>query len=206
MDTKYTIAEAAKITKVSQRTLLRAIKNGNLKTEKAGRRHLISERTLNSYLGGSNISLNDALLTFLKNKKSEMVATLQKIVSMPSISSEIGQEEKLANYIKKRLDEWGIRCVVYKEGTSIAVRATYGFANEGFLLDSPLDTLPAGDSVKWTHPPFDGEVVNGKMYGRGTADAKAGIVTQLYSLLFFKRNIDEDKVRIELVFYTLRQD
>ena len=68
MDTKYTIAEAAKITKVSQRTLLRAIKNGNLKTEKAGRRHLISERTLNSYLGGSNISLNDALLTFLKNK------------------------------------------------------------------------------------------------------------------------------------------
>lgn len=206
MDTKFTIKEAANILKVSERTLLRAVKSGKLKTEKVGRKYLVSERSINSYTGGSENNLKESLNMFLKSKKSEMISMLQKIVSMPSVSSEIGQEVKLAMFLKKQLDNWGIRNVVYKEGASIAVRATYGFASEGFLLDSPLDTLPAGDLAKWSYPPYDGEIVNGKMYGRGTADAKGGIVTQLYTLLFFKRFIDEDKVRIELVFDGGEQD
>ncbi len=50
MEEKYTVEEVAGKLKVSQKTILREIKRGKLGTEKAGRRHLISETGLNNYL------------------------------------------------------------------------------------------------------------------------------------------------------------
>jgi succinyl-diaminopimelate desuccinylase len=39
-------------------------------------------------------------------------------------------------------------------------------------FNSHMDTVPIGDSGKWNHEPFGGEIVNGNLYGRGSADAK----------------------------------
>jgi succinyl-diaminopimelate desuccinylase len=37
------------------------------------------------------------------------------------------------------------------------------------------DVVPAGDVAAWTHPPFEAEVRDGFMYGRGAVDMKGGI-------------------------------
>ncbi len=39
-----------------------------------------------------------------------------------------------------------------------------------------LDTVPIGDASKWSVPPFEGVVKDGKVWGRGTVDSKAGAV------------------------------
>jgi succinyl-diaminopimelate desuccinylase len=43
-----------------------------------------------------------------------------------------------------------------------------------------FDVVPPGEG--WTVPPFDARIVDGKMYGRGTADQKAGIAASLYAV------------------------
>lgn len=36
------------------------------------------------------------------------------------------------------------------------------------------DVVPPGDVAAWTHGPFSGDIVDGKIYGRGSADMKSG--------------------------------
>lgn len=203
---KFTVEELAKKLKVSKKTILREIKRGKLRSQRIGRRHIIPEGSLEAYLGRSSGETRNLLTDFLKSKKSEMISLLQRMVSTPSISNEFGTEAKLAHLIKRKLNDWGIRSVIYNDGTTVAVRATYGYAAQGILLDCPLDTLPAGQITKWTFPPFEGVINKGRMYGRGTADSKAGICAMLYTVLMLKQFVDEEKIRVELVFDGGEQD
>ena len=45
------------------------------------------------------------------------------------------------------------------------------------------DVVPPGDEKAWTHPPFAGEVADGKLYGRGAVDMKGGIACALAAVL-----------------------
>src|SRR3954469_25923270 len=42
-----------------------------------------------------------------------------------------------------------------------------------------IDVVPATPEHRWTHEPWGAEIADGRMYGRGAADMKAGIVAML---------------------------
>lgn len=47
------------------------------------------------------------------------------------------------------------------------------------ILAGHVDTVPGGDPEAWTgKDPFSGQVIDGRIYGRGAADQKAGLVAQ----------------------------
>ncbi|HEX5808632.1 MAG TPA: M20/M25/M40 family metallo-hydrolase, partial [Anaerolineales bacterium] len=49
-----------------------------------------------------------------------------------------------------------------------------------------MDTVAEGDPTSWSSPPFEAEVDNGRMIGRGAADNKAGIACGLYTLALLR--------------------
>lgn len=44
------------------------------------------------------------------------------------------------------------------------------------LLLAHQDVVPVVDAARWTHPPFDGVIADGFVWGRGAIDDKAGLV------------------------------
>jgi acetylornithine deacetylase/succinyl-diaminopimelate desuccinylase-like protein len=53
------------------------------------------------------------------------------------------------------------------------------------LLSGHVDVVPV-ERDKWTHDPFGGEIINGEIWGRGTADMKGflGMYLQVFLMLF----------------------
>lgn len=194
MSKNYTIAEVAEKIRVSERTILREIKRGKLKTNKAGRRYLITETQLNEYVGNGEPEVSLAIDTYLHSKKSEMVSFLQHIISR----SESGSSEVLS-YLKSKLTQFGFRVKVDEKLQSL--RVSYGYKDEGILFRAPLD-VRSTDASKWTHRPFEGVITKGKLFGRGAYDGKSGMVAALYALRALKKYVPEDSVRVEMIFDT----
>ena len=64
--------------------------------------------------------------------------------------------------------------------TNLIVRRRYGFGGKRIALNAHGDVVPPGEG--WTHDPYGGEVVDGKIYGRATAVSKGDIASFTYAI------------------------
>ena len=57
------------------------------------------------------------------------------------------------------------------------------------LFDGHMDTVPVIDPSDWSHDPFEAEICDGKIYGRGTSDMKGALSAMLSAAaMFFEDN------------------
>jgi succinyl-diaminopimelate desuccinylase len=71
---------------------------------------------------------------------------------------------------------------------------------EAVTIYSHMDVVPPGEG--WTHDPFGGEVVDGKIYGRGAADMKGNIAPLLTALAVMRELGIEPRYDIHVVLCT----
>ncbi|RJG44895.1 ArgE/DapE family deacylase [Mesorhizobium sp. DCY119] len=50
------------------------------------------------------------------------------------------------------------------------------------ILQGHVDVVPTGPLEMWSHAPYGGEIVDGKLYGRGTCDMKSGVAAMVFAL------------------------
>lgn len=69
------------------------------------------------------------------------------------------------------------------------VVATFNGSGDGrsLILNGHVDTMPAGDITAWPYPPWGGKVVDGRLYGVGASDMKAGLAGLLMAMEAIKK-------------------
>ena len=54
------------------------------------------------------------------------------------------------------------------------------------MFNGHIDVMPADETDEWTNPPFEPTIRDGKMYGRGTADMKGGLMASVMAVQLLK--------------------
>src|SRR5574340_1616487 len=54
------------------------------------------------------------------------------------------------------------------------------------VLNGHIDVVPEGDHANWTYSPWNGDLIDGRIYGRGACDMKAGLMAALYAIKAIK--------------------
>lgn len=62
---------------------------------------------------------------------------------------------------------------------NLLVKLKGGRPGRRLIFNGHLDTFPVGDAGAWSCSPLGGEIADGRLYGRGSADMKAGLAVGL---------------------------
>ena len=107
---------------------------------------------------------------------------LVRIESVWADPARRGEVQRSADAVAKLLSDAGFADVqIVSEGGAPAVIARHPAPTGAptVLLYAHHDVQPEGDHTQWNSPPFQPTERDGRLYGRGTADDKAGIATHL---------------------------
>lgn len=112
-------------------------------------------------------SLKERLFNSIESEKENLFSLIQRLVQIRSYS---GEEQEIVEFIVSKMKEYG-----YDEAFHDGFGNAIGRVGNGplkILFDAHIDTVKVTESENWAHPPFGGEIVDGKLYGRGAVDEK----------------------------------
>ena len=108
----------------------------------------------------------------------DSLSLLKQLISIPSISRE---EDKTATFIFQYLSSKGFK--PERKGNNVWVRSILSDALPTILLDSHHDTVKPASS--WTLDPFQPFEKDGKLYGLGSNDAGASLISLMMTFIHF---------------------
>ena len=134
--------------------------------------------------------------------RKEVLDSIKDVLRIPSVVSEplpgkpFGEEcAKALEHTLRLAERMGFRAVNLDNKVGYA---EYGTGEEMIAVLGHLDVVPAGDN--WICEPFDGTVIDGKIYGRGIADDKGPIIGALYALQAVVRSGKPLGRRVRIIF------
>ncbi len=121
--------------------------------------------------------LKSRLIDELRKRPAELFELCSRLVQIPS-ENPPGDTSKLAAFIRDHLAAHGMAVEWHEPmaGRPNLV-ATIGSGALNVVLSGHLDEFPAGQG--WTRPPFSGAIEDGRIWGRGAGDMKAGLAVAL---------------------------
>lgn len=107
----------------------------------------------------------------------------QHLISVPSMP---GHEGEVAQVVRKEMEE-----LAYDEVWTDRVGNVIGKINGGdgptVMLNGHIDHVDAGPPENWPYPPFEAQIVDGELWGRGSVDMKGPVACMVYAASFIKQ-------------------
>jgi succinyl-diaminopimelate desuccinylase len=148
--------------------------------------------------------LEREVLEHVEDLADDMVAFTQALVRIPTVNPPGERYAECAELIASRLEEFGYTVERIaaeglpehtREHPRINVVGTMGQSEKVLHFNGHYDVVPPGSG--WSIDPFGGELRDGRIYGRGTCDQKAGIAASVYAVEAVRRAKIHLNARIE---------
>lgn len=183
-----TINQAAEYINVNIDTLRRWEKKGKLIPKRIGARkdRRYNVQDLDRYLTDNTSPVHipdEQIQKYCQQYTQAVISFLQELVQIRSVNQQ-NNEKEIAELVLSQAKQLDIPAfLIWKDKDRPNVFAGNSFTEkDSFLFIAHLDTVPEGDHSKWSSPPFEPTIRNNRLYGRGSADCKAGIALSLFAL------------------------
>lgn len=118
--------------------------------------------------------------------RQALIAFTQRLVRVPSVNQpELGRSEAAAvAVVAEQATEFGWTVDVEEVAPgrpNAIIRVDGGLPGPTLLFEGHTDVVTEGDHADWTVDPFGGEIIEGKLYGRGSADMKGGVAAMMFA-------------------------
>lgn len=126
----------------------------------------------------------------LEGYHEEMCGELQKLIKMKTVTSAPAPGAPFGEAIGRSLSyivglgkAKGFECTDFE---GYASEISFGVGQESIGVASHIDVVPEGKG--WAFDPFGGEMIDGRVYGRGAVDDKGPLVAAFYACLALKES------------------
>jgi succinyl-diaminopimelate desuccinylase len=125
--------------------------------------------------------------------EGELVELTRDLIRIPSVvrPGEPGATEAaVAAYVERWLRREGFEVEVHEVAPGRPnVLGWVGEANgPSLLLEGHTDVVTEGNAAEWRYAPFGADLVEGRIYGRGSADMKSGLAAAMIAAAAIKRS------------------
>jgi acetylornithine deacetylase len=148
--------------------------------------------------------MNNAVNKCIDHFKDEMIATLVRLVKIPSV---VGEEGEAQAFVASLYEDLGLE-VKKMEVERDKIKSHEAFCDAGrpyknrpnvigilkgdpnknsIILNSHVDVVTPEPVDQWKHDPWGGEVIDNRLYGRGSADDKSGLVANIFAIKALKQ-------------------
>ena len=121
--------------------------------------------------------------TYLENNLDSSIRELSRLVSQPSVGAQDWGLKECAALVGQMLEKRGFAVqILSTEGAPVVFAERKGKSDETLLFYNHYDVQPPEPLELWESPPFEPELRDGKLYGRGVSDDKGHIGARLFAL------------------------
>lgn len=148
--------------------------------------------------------MNNEINDYINRNQQQIVNHLIDIIKVPSVNGEPSGEAPFGKDIQRCL-ELAVQISKQLGLNTFINKGYYGWAEIGEgrplgVILVHLDVVPAGEN--WDYPPFEGKIVEDKIYGRGTEDDKGPAIASIYALAAIKHSSVKINGRLRIIFGT----
>lgn len=143
--------------------------------------------------------MKEKIRNYIEENKDELIKTVQEVVQIETV---IGNEMAGQQYMKKKYEELGLDIHEFEPNYE-KMKAHEAFVDSGIpfegrknligihrgtgggkslTLHGHMDVVSPEPVSNWTVDPWGGEIKDGKLYGRGSADMKSGLIANWFAL------------------------
>jgi len=126
------------------------------------------------------------LLSFID--RDELVRLTRELIRIDSVirpetgNTEAGVVRYIADWVRRELGVEPLIETVIPARENIIVTIDSGRSGPCLMFEGHTDVVSEGNPDLWQHYPFGGEIEDGKIYGRGACDMKAGLAVNLLTV------------------------
>jgi succinyl-diaminopimelate desuccinylase len=146
------------------------------------------------------MDLRTQLQDRLQRDRDDIIQLVQEMVRIPS-ENPPGDTTDLYAFVTDYLEQRGLdyeTVAPVPEWPNLLATVDAGQPGRHLVLNGHLDIFPAGDHSKWSANPYSGHVQDGKLYGRGVSDMKAGTAASILTYVYLAEIRDHLKGKLTL--------